>query len=54
MQEIADFISVRVNPIREGRKQLEYRIRTSSVSANKSLQDYLMNMNMNNPLNGTS
>nr|YP_009681238.1 hypothetical protein [Austropuccinia psidii]QDH07286.1 hypothetical protein [Austropuccinia psidii] len=40
----AGFLSVRVNPIREDHPQ--YRIRTSSVSTNKSLQDNLMN----NPL----
>lgn len=40
MQGMADFLSVRVNPIRE---DPQYRIRTSSVSTNKSLQDNLMN-----------
>lgn len=49
MQGIADFLSVRVNPIREDRKHPQYRIRTSSVSTNKSLQNYLMN----NPLYGS-
>lgn len=41
MELIASFLGVSVNLIREDRKYPQYRLRTSMVSTNKILQDYL-------------
>jgi hypothetical protein len=49
MQEIAKFLGVQVNAIREDRKYPQYRIRTSTVYTNQFLRDYLIKY----PLYGT-
>ncbi|MBV8801667.1 MAG: cbb3-type cytochrome c oxidase subunit I [Gammaproteobacteria bacterium] len=41
MEMIASFLGVSVNYIREDRKHPQYRIRTSSISTNQTLRDYL-------------
>jgi hypothetical protein len=41
MEMIASFLEIKVNLIREERKQPQYRVRTSSVSTNKILRNYI-------------
>ena len=38
---IASFLEIKVNLIREERKHPQYRVRTSSVSTNKILRNYI-------------
>jgi Cytochrome C and Quinol oxidase polypeptide I/LAGLIDADG endonuclease len=41
MEMIASFLGIKINFIREERKHPQYRVRTSSVSTNQILRDYL-------------
>ena len=49
MQNIASFLHVNVNPIRENRKFSQYRVRTSTITSNTILVKYLTKY----PLRGT-
>jgi len=49
MQQIANFLTINVNLIREDRKYPQYRIRTSSLKTNLLVKDYLTNY----PLQGS-
>lgn len=46
---IANFLGVKVNPIRQDRKHPQYRVRTSTIKSNQKLQNYLYKF----PLKGT-
>jgi hypothetical protein len=41
MEMIASFLEIKVNFIREERKHPQYRVRTSSVTTNKNLRNYI-------------
>lgn len=43
LEKIANFLGVKVNPIREDRTSPQFRIRTSTVDSNKILVNYLNN-----------